>query len=238
MRASFLFIQLILGLCLFQSCGSFSGGAISRDDIQRMTPSEALKRLEDGNMRFQKDRLTRYRLDAQRYTLGRNGAYPPSVILCSSDSRVAPELIFNQGLGDIYCLRAPASIVTQENLAGMEHACRDLGSKVIIMLCQTKDDFIEAAVDNNQSGNYPSVYEHLRTVVENIKRDPNWKRWRREELIATVTREHLSLNLERIRNLSPILRGMMERGQILLIGGIYNVETGKVGFLKVDEDRF
>jgi carbonic anhydrase len=218
-------------LVVLNSCHTFGGGAMTRNEVQRMTPADAFKRLTEGYDRFQKDRLKNYRLDAQRYSTGRNGAFPPAIVLCSPDSRVAPELIYNQGLGDIYTLRAPATIVTQESLAGMEHACRDLGSKVIVVLCQTNDDFVAAAIDNNQSGNYPAVNAHFRDLIANIKRDPNWKRWKREEFMNIVTREHLMLNLERVRNLSPILRGMLERGEIMLVGGVYNIETGKIGYL-------
>jgi carbonic anhydrase len=224
----------ILALLILQSCG-FAADVVTKDALQKMPPSQALQRLIDGNERFVKNRLKNYRLNDQRYYLGRNGAYPPAVILCSTDAKVAPELIFNQGLGDVYCLRSPAGVVTGEMIGAMEYACQVIGSKVIVVVAQTKDPFIEAAIDYNQQGNQAAIFYHIRPIMENIKRDPNWKRWRREDFTNLLTKEFLLVNVEKIRQMSPILRGMLERGEINLVSAVYNVETGKVGFYKGDE---
>jgi hypothetical protein len=140
----------ILALFLLQSCG-FAADVVTKDALQKMTPSQALQRLIDGNERVVKNRLKQYRLNDQRYYLGKKGAYPPAVILCSVDAKVAPELIFNQGLGDVHCLRAPASMVTPETIGAMEYACQYIGSKVIVVMAQTKDPFIESAITTNKA---------------------------------------------------------------------------------------
>jgi carbonic anhydrase len=223
-------IGLIL-LVLLQSCG-FAADVVRKEDLRQMTPSQALQRLIDGNERFLKNRLKIYRLNDQRYYLGKHGAYPPAVVLCGVDAKVAPELIFNQGLGDVHCLRSPASLVTSEMIAAMEYACQTIGSKVIVVMAQTKDPFIESAIDYNQQGNQATIFYHIRPIMDNIKRDPNWRRWKKEDFVNLLTREFLSVNIEKIRQLSPILRGMLERGEINLVSAFYNVETGKVGFSK------
>jgi carbonic anhydrase len=227
-------IFAVFYLVLLQSCG-FTADAVKKDDLKKMTPAQALQRLTEGNDRFNKNSLKTYRLSDQKFYLGKNGAYPPAIVVCSPDSRVAPELIFNQGLGDIFTLRTPASIVTGETLGALEHAARDLGSKVILIMIQTKDPFIEAAIDNNNTGNFTAINYHIRPTLDNIRRDPNWKKWNKEQLLATVTREHLMLMLAKVQNTSAILRGMIERGEITLVGGIYNIETGKISFIKSDE---
>jgi carbonic anhydrase len=221
-------------LFLLQSCG-FTADAVKRDDLKKMTPAQALQRLTDGHIRFTKNSLKTYRLDDQRYYLGKNGAYPPAIVLCSPDSRVSPELIFNQGLGDVFTFRSPASTVTNEMLGAMEHAARDIGSKVIVILVQTQDPYISAIIDNNNTGNFTAINYHIRPALDNIRRDPNSRKWNKEELLTTVTREHLMLMLAKVQNLSPILRGMIERGEITLVGGIYNIETGKISFIKNEE---
>ena len=226
-------IFAILSL-LLQSCG-FAADVMKKDELRKLTPVQALQRLVDGNTRFSKNSLKNYRLDDQRYYLGKNEAYPPAIVLCGPDSKVAPELIFNQGLGDIFTLRSPASVVTNEILGAMEHAARDVGSKVIVILLQTKDPYIEAAIDENNAGNFTAINYHIRPSLDNVRRDPNWKKWRKEDLIATVTREHLLLMMAKIKNVSPILRGMIERGEMNLVSGIYDVETGKISFIKNDE---
>jgi carbonic anhydrase len=232
-RIFLLKISVFAFVCL-QSCG-FAADVVTKDALQKMTPSQALQRLIDGNERFTKNRLKQYRLNDQRYYLGRKGAYPPAVVLCGVDAKVAPELIFNQGLGDVHCVRAPASMVTSETIGAMEYACQYIGSKVIVVLAQTKDPFIESAIDYNQQGNMAAIFYQIRPIMENIKRDPNWKRWKREDFVNLLTKEFLLVNTEKIRQMSPILRGMLERGEINLVSAVYNVETGKVGFYKGDE---
>ena len=223
-------ILILLALIFLQSCG-FTADIVTKEQLRQMTPSQALQRLIDGNTRFTSNRLKSFRLDDQRFQLGKKGAYPPAVVLCGTDSRVAPELIFNQGLGDIFCVRSPASIVTSENIGAMEHAAREIGSKVIVVLLQTQDPYIEAAIDDNNTGNFAAINYHIRPTIQNIKRDPNWKRWKKEELISLVTREHLQLMTEKVKSISSILRGMIERGEVTLVSGIYSIESGKVAFI-------
>ena len=225
---------VVFYLVLLQSCG-FTADAVKRDDLKKISPAQALQRLTEGNDRFTKNSLKTYRLDNQRFYLGKNGAYPPAIVVCSPDSRVAPELIFNQGLGDIFTLRTPASIITGETSGALEHAARDIGSKVILILIQTKDPFLEAAIDNNNTGNFTAINYHIRPTLDNIRRDPNSRKWSKEQLLATVTREHLMLMLSKVQNTSAVLRGMIERGEITLVGGIYNIETGKISFIKNEE---
>ena len=223
-------ILSFLAIILTNSCG-FTADIITKEQLRQMTPSQALQRLIDGNTRFTSNRLKSFRLDDQRFQLGKKGAYPPAIVLCGTDSRVAPELIFNQGLGDIFCVRSPASVVTSENIGAIEHAAREIGSKVIVVLLQTQDPYIEAAIDDNNTGNFAAINYHIRPTIQNIKRDPNWKKWKKEELIALVIREHLQLMTEKVKSISAILRGKIERGEMTLVSGIYSIETGKVAFI-------
>jgi carbonic anhydrase len=86
-------------------------------------------------------------------------------------------------------------------------------------------------IENNMLGNLAAINFQLRPALDNLKRDPNWRKWRKEELFNLLTREQLQINTEKVRSLSPILRGMAERGEINIVSGIYDVETGKVVFL-------
>ena len=227
-------IIALLSIILTQSC-SFKAGVVTKNDLKKMTPAEALTRLEEGNKRFNDNQMKRFNIREQRYYLGKNGQYPPAVILSGTDSRTPPELLFNQSLGDVFCLRSPASVVTAEMVAGMENACVRIGSKVIVVLVQTHDHFIELAIDNDLTGNQTAINYQLKPAIDNVKRDANWKRWKREDLLNLVLREHLMLSLRKIPSISPILRGMQERGEVFIVGAIYDVETGKVAFLKGGE---
>lgn len=227
-------IIALLSIILCQSC-AFKAGVVTKNDLKKMTPAEALTRLEEGNKRFNDNQMKRFNIREQRYYLGKNGQYPPAVILSGTDSRTPPELLFNQSLGDVFCLRSPASVVTAEMVAGMENACIRIGSKVIVVLVQTHDLFIELAVDNDLTGNQTAINYQLKPAIDNVKRDANWKRWKREDLLNLVLREHLMLSLRKIPSISPILWGMQERGEVFIVGAIYDVEMGKVAFLKGGE---
>lgn len=228
-------IIALLSIVLLQSCSSFNGDVVTKSDLKKMTPAQALTRLEEGNKRFNDNQSKRYNLREQRYYLGKNGQYPPTVILTGTDARLAPELIFNQGLGDVFCLRSPASIVTAEAVAGMENACRTIGSKIIVILVPTRDPYVELAVDNDQTGNQTAINYQLKPAIDNVKRDVNWKKWKREDLVSLILREHLMLSLRKTLSLSPILKGMQERGEIFIVGALYDIETGKLSFLKSGE---
>lgn len=221
-------------LIFLQSC-AFKAGVVTESDLRKMTPAEAIARLEAGAKRFENNLPTKYNWREQRYYLGKNGAHPPVVVLSGTDARAAPELIFNQGLGDIFSLRAPASAVTNENVAAMEFACEKGGAKVIVVMAQTKDPYIERAVDNDQTGNQPAINYLLQPALTNVKRDPNWKKLRRQEFLDIVLREHITLSVQKVSAISPILRGMIERGQVAIVAAIYDVENGKVNFLKGDD---
>jgi carbonic anhydrase len=227
-------IIVLLSILLLQSC-SFNPGVVTKTDLKKMTPAQALTRLEEGNKRFNDNQSKRYNLRDQRLYLNKNGQYPPAIVLTSTDARIAPELIFNQGLGDVFCLRSPASIVTVEAVAGMENACRTIGSKIIVLLMPTRDPFIELAVDNDQTGNQTALNYQLKPAIDNVRRDGNWKKWKREDLLNLVLREHLMQSLRKITQISPILRGMQERGEVFIVGAMYDIETGKVNFLKGGE---
>ena len=221
-------------IIFLQSC-AFKAGVVTESELRKMTPAEAIARLEAGAKRFDNNQPTKYNWREQRYYLGKNGAHPPVIVLSGTDARTAPELIFNQGLGDIFSLRAPASAVTNENVAAMEFACEKGGAKVIVVMAQTKDPYIERAVDNDQTGNQPAINYLLQPALTNVKRDPNWKKLRRQEFLDIVLREHITLSVQKVSTISPILRGMIERGQVAIVAAIYDVENGKVNFLKSDE---
>lgn len=227
-------IFALFSLIFLQSC-AFKAGVVTESELRKMTPAEAIARLEAGAKRFDNNQPTKYNWREQRYYLGKNGAHPPVIVLSGTDARTAPELIFNQGLGDIFSLRAPASTVTNENVAAMEFACEKGSAKVIVVMAQTKDPYIERAVDNDQTGNQPAINYLLQPALTNVKRDPNWKKLRRQEFLDIVLREHITLSVQKISAISPILRGMIERGQVAIVAAIYDVENGKVNFLKGDD---
>lgn len=194
------------------------------------TPSAALQLLREGNYRFVNNLRTNRNL-LQRVNETRDGQFPFAAILSCIDSRTSAELIFDQGLGDIFSIRLAGNVVSDAVLGSMEFACKIAGSKLIVVLGHTKCGAIKGACDGVQLGNLstllnkiqPSVYLE-RTVKDNrCASNP--------EFVDKVTRIHVVRSIECVIEQSTVLREMIEKEQVGLIGALYNVETGTVEFL-------
>jgi carbonic anhydrase len=198
------------------------------------TPERALEFLREGNFRFVNNLKSNRNL-LQQVNETRDGQFPIAAILTCIDSRTSAELIFDQGLGDIFSIRIAGIVINEDILGSMEFACKIAGSKLVVVMGHTKCGAIQGACDHLQMGNLstllnkiqPSVY-YERTVTEN-------RNSKNDEFVEKVTRIQVKQSLEAIVERSVILREMIEKGTLGLIGAIYDVETGNVDFL---EDTF
>jgi carbonic anhydrase len=200
-------------------------------DSQQTTPKDALTFLRDGNFRFVNNLKTNHDL-LQQINETRDGQFPFATILSCIDSRTSAELIFDQGLGDIFSIRIAGNVVNEDILGSMEFACNISGSTLIVVLGHTNCGAIRGACDKLQMGNLstllnkiqPSVY-YERTVKENRTSENH-------DFVEKVSRIQVKRSLENIIEQSVILREMIEKGQVGLIGAIYDVKTGLVEFLE------
>ena len=198
------------------------------------TPQDALRFLREGNYRFQNNLKARRDL-LEQVNETRDGQFPFATILSCIDSRTSAELIFDQGLGDIFSIRLAGKVVSDTVLGSMEFACKVAGSKLLVVLGHTKCGAIKGACDGVQMGNLttllnmiqPSVYLE-RTTLERRTAD-------NAEFVEKVARIHVRRSVEAVVERSAALREMIERGEVGLVGAVYDVETGAVEFL---EDTF
>jgi carbonic anhydrase len=203
----------------------------TKDTQSTTTPEHALEFLREGNYRFVNNLKTNRNL-LQQVNETRDGQFPIAALLTCIDSRTSAELIFDQGLGDIFSIRIAGIVINEDILGSMEFACKVAGSKLVVVLGHTKCGAIQGACDNVQMGNLstllnkiqPSVY-YERSVTEN-------RNSKNEEFVEKVTRIQVKQSLEAIVERSVILREMIEKGEIGLIGALYDVETGQVEFLE------
>jgi carbonic anhydrase len=203
----------------------------TKDSQSTTTPEDALKFLREGNYRFVNNLKTNRNL-LQQVNETRDGQFPLAAILTCIDSRTSAELIFDQGLGDIFSIRIAGNIINDDILGSMEFACKVAGSKLVVVLGHTKCGAIRGACDHLQMGNLstllnkiqPSVY-YERTVHENRTSE-------NEEFVEKVARIQVKRSVETIIQQSIILREMVENREIGLIGALYDVETGRVEFLE------
>jgi len=198
-----------------------------------LTPRMALEILQEGNARFVKN------LKAQRDLLAqvnatRDGQWPFATILSCIDSRTSAELIFDQGLGDIFSIRIAGNIVNTDILGSMEFACKVAGSKLIIVLGHTKCGAVKGACDHVEMGNLtellsklqPAVYVESETVAVDKRNSKNGK------FVENVSALNVKRGVKTIIERSFILEEMLDKGEIGIVGAMYNIDTGKVEFYK------
>jgi carbonic anhydrase len=213
--------------------GEPGGGGVrahTRETQATMTPEKALSQLRAGNERFVGNLKTHRNLLAQVNDTS-DGQWPFATILSCIDSRTSAELIFDQGLGDIFSIRMAGNVLSDMVLGSMEYGCKLAGSRLLVVLGHTSCGAIKGACDNVQLGNLstllnliqPAVYFE-RTVTEN-RTSSN------AEFVDKVAHLQVRRGVEGVIERSMVLRDMIERGEIGLIGAMYDVASGAVHFL-------
>ena len=201
----------------------------TKDTQATTTPERALHYLKEGNDRFIRNlKANRNLLEQVNET--REGQFPFATLLSCIDSRTSSELIFDQGLGDVFSVRVAGNVLCEPVLGSIEFACKVAGSKLVVVLGHTNCGAIKGACDNVQLGNLshllnliqPAVYFE-RTVTEN-------RTAKNPEFVNLVARIQVYRCVEGIIERSPVLRGMIETGEVGLIGAMYDVSTGGVQF--------
>lgn len=201
----------------------------NKDSQSNMSPAKALEILEEGNHRFVNN-LKFNRNLLQQVNETRDGQWPFAIVLSCIDSRTSSELIFDQGLGDIFSVRIAGNIVNEDILGSMEFACKVAGSKFIVVLGHTKCGAVKGACDHVEMGNLTSLLSKIRPAVDeetSIKNDRNSKNSTFVENVASI---NVRRTVKDIMERSYILHEMIEKGEIGICGAMYNVETGVVEF--------
>jgi carbonic anhydrase len=194
-----------------------------------ITPAMALELLKEGNKRFINNlKVNRNLLQQANETS--DGQHPFAVILSCIDSRTSVELIFDQGLGDVFSIRIAGNIINEDILGSMEFGCKIAGAKIIVVLGHTKCGAIKGACDHMEMGNLtallskikPAVYDE-KTVLENRNSDNG-------EFVEKVAAINVKKTVRNIMEHSPILKEMIENGAIGIVGGSHDITTGQVSF--------
>jgi len=197
-----------------------------------MTPARAQRLLQDGNERFLHDRKVDRNL-LQQVSETRDGQWPFAVILSCIDSRVSPELIFDQGLGDIFSVRIAGNFVNDDILGSLEFSCKVAGARIVMVLGHKHCGAIKGACDDVRLGNLTKLLDNLKPAIVATREpeDPKLRRSDNGVFVQDVARNNVSLTIDKILAQSPILRAMRDAGEIDIAGGMYDIESGKVEFL-------
>jgi carbonic anhydrase len=194
-----------------------------------MTPDSAKQQLIEGNQRFVSGDGVKRDYPAQ-VSASSHGQYPFAAVLACMDSRSAPELVFDQGIGDLFVTRVAGNYATPDILGSLEYAAKVSGAKLIVVLGHTSCGAIKGACDNVQMGNLTTVIQALRPSVDEVSGFDADRSSKNAAFVYAVTLANIRRTVAHIRSESPILRQMEQAGQIKIVGALYDVETGKVTF--------
>lgn len=196
-----------------------------------MTPNKALQYLKEGNQRFQGNlKANRNLLEQVNDTS--EGQFPFATILSCIDSRVSAELVFDQGLGDIFSIRIAGNFVNEDILGSMEFACKLAGTKLIVVLGHTSCGAVKGACDHARLGNLTALINKIEPAVEAVTEpsDENLRNSKNLEFVDKVAEKNVHLTIGNIRKHSPVLTEMEDNGEIKVVGAMYDVSNGEVVF--------
>jgi len=206
--------------------------AQTKDTQAALNPSSAINLLKEGNKRFvENKKADRNLLTQVKQTT--SGQYPFATILSCIDSRVSAELVFDQGVGDIFSARVAGNIVNEDLLGSMEFACKLAGTKVIVVLGHTSCGAVKGACDDAKMGNLTTLLHKIKPAVRAITEpsDESIRNSKNIEFVNNVAKKNVHLTIEDIRSLSPVLKDMEDNGEIAIVGAMYDIADGRVHFL-------
>ncbi|SHI74662.1 carbonic anhydrase family protein [Flavobacterium terrae] len=202
---------------------------LNKELQSQITPRKALELLQEGNGRFVNN-LKLHRDLLEQVNATSDGQWPFATILSCIDSRTSAELIFDQGLGDVFSIRIAGNVVNTDILGSMEFACKVAGSKLIVVLGHTKCGAVKGACDHVEMGNLTELLSKLQPAVYEEQKTKEERTSKNSEFVENVAQINVKRTVKSILQRSHILAEMIEAGEIGIIGAMYNIETGEVEF--------
>lgn len=203
--------------------------AHTRETQKKISPKQALQYLMEGNQRFLSN-LKANRDLLKQVNQTSEGQFPFATILSCIDSRTSAELIFDQGLGDIFSIRIAGNILNDDILGSMEFACSIAQSKIIVVLGHTKCGAIIGACNNVQSGHFTGLLQKIKPAIEKEDHTTHLRNGHNIDFVNRVSRINVILTMEQIRKRSTILKKLEDTGLIMITGGLYDIDNGAVRF--------
>ncbi len=197
-----------------------------------LTPTAALEILKEGNQRFRAN-LRANRSLLQQVNETRDGQWPFAAILSCIDSRTSAELIFDQGLGDVFSIRIAGNFLNDDILGSLEFACHVAGAKIIVVLGHSKCGAINGACDGVELGHLTGMLAKIKPAVAAVPHpiDPTERTSKNPEFVDAVARENVRRQVAAIPERSEVLRKLRDAGKIDVVGGLYDIATGEVEFV-------
>ncbi len=200
------------------------------DTQAKITPKIAIELLKNGNTRFAEGNPLERDLHHQINQTA-TGQYPFATIVSCIDSRIPTEVVFDQGVGDIFNARIAGNFVNEDILGSLEFACKLAGSKVIVVMGHTSCGAVKGACDNAKLGNLTQMLDKIMPAVDAISTPEGTDRSSANiEFVNKVATKNVELTIENIKKHSQVLNEMYQNGEIDIVGAMYDVKTGMVSF--------
>ncbi len=201
---------------------------LTKEQRDALTPDDVIKTFQEGNVRFTNNDLTArdHSVQVRKSTLAQ---YPKAIVLSCVDSRVPVEDVFDRGIGDLFVARVAGNFVNEDILGSMEFACKVSGSKVILVLGHEHCGAVKAAIDDVKLGNITAMLQKIIPAVAMVNYDGE-RTSKNQEFVHKVSESNIKNTMAQIRLKSPILKEMEDKGEIKIVGALYDMENGKVDF--------
>jgi len=200
---------------------------LTKELQNNISPQQALELLQEGNKRFVNNLKVNRNL-LQQVNETTESQHPFGVIISCMDSRTSSELIFDQGLGDIFSIRIAGNIINEDILASAEFGCKVVGAKIILVLGHTSCGAIKGAIDNVDLGHLHFLTHKIQRCIPHIKEShPHLSK---DGLNDEVTKQNILQGIQDLRTRSSILEDLEYKKEIMIVGGLYDIKSGVVNF--------
>jgi carbonic anhydrase len=224
-------LAIAIGFAMLGAAHAESGAALTREAQAAITPGKALEMLEQGNQRFVGDKALERDLLAQvRQTA--KGQYPFAAVVSCLDSRIPPEIVFDRGIGDLFVARVAGNFVDDDILGSLEFATKLSGAKLIVVMGHTECGAIKGACDGAQLGLLTATLANINPAVTAVQGDFTARSSKNAAFVQAVAEMNVQLTMQKLRDRSVVLREMLDKGEIGMVGAMYDVSTGQVKFYK------
>lgn len=221
--------------CTSESKNVSTTDAVISDSLSQVVQSDdPMTRLTEGNARFREGKALHQNQDIETVKKLAEGQHPKAIIVSCSDSRVSPEVVFDQGLGDIFSIRTAGNVIDDFELGSIEYAAEHLHTPLIVVMGHQHCGAIGALLEHADDDNVPG---HIASIVKSLKEEAEEKEVLKSKgkdethLSDDAVKANVVHGVKKLRSSKPILSELHNEGKIKIVGAIYNLETGKVEFL-------
>jgi carbonic anhydrase len=221
--------RALLLVCLSCSLAGIAGAAEvqTKESQAAMTPDQALQRLKDGNARFVANKMKPRNWTAKVIATA-SGQYPFAAVLGCMDSRAPLEIVFDQGIGDLFGIRIAGNVVNEDELGSLEYAVKVVGVKLVVVLGHTSCGAVKGAIDDAKLGNLTQLLAKIRPAVTAAKCSDS----KDAACVDKVAAENVRTSMREIKARSTDLAAAIDAGNIKVVGAMYDLATGKVTVLE------